>query len=102
MTAFLEPIHISHELATFMNVDPYSLHSRVDVTKYICNYISSNNLSDGRVVHINRDPGLMNLLRYTDSEPVSYLKIQSLLKIHYVTSEPVVAFVPEGVEYCTN
>jgi chromatin remodeling complex protein RSC6 len=45
-SGFLKPVQISKELAKFTGWDQNELRSRVDVTKYICNYIKEKNLQD--------------------------------------------------------
>ena len=86
-SGFLKPVSISKEMSTFAGWKPDELHSRVDVTKYICNYIKENNLQnpdDKR--QITPDAKLKKLLNYTvkDGEPpLKYYSLQTYLKQHF-------------------
>ena len=83
---FLKPVSISKEMSTFAGWKSDELHSRVDVTKYICNYIKENNLQkpeDKR--QITPDAKLKKLLNYTPKagEPLKYYSLQTYLKQHF-------------------
>ena len=86
-SGFLKPVKISSEMAKFTGLDPSGLHSRVDVTKFLCKYISDHNLqnpTDKRT--INADPALSKLLNYDakkSEKQLTYPHIQSLLKTHF-------------------
>lgn len=86
-SGFLKPVKISSEMSKFTGLDSNGLHSRVDVTKFLCNYIkehSLNNPADKR--QINADPALAKLLGYdakTADKPLTYYHVQSLLKSHF-------------------
>lgn len=83
-SGFQKPVKISKELANFAGWPEDSMKSRVEVTKYICNYIKSNNLEnpeDRR--QINPDDRLKKLLGYDPKKnniPLRYYNIQSCLK----------------------
>jgi chromatin remodeling complex protein RSC6 len=85
-SGFLKPVSISKEMAKFTGWDPNELRSRVDVTKYICNYISENDLqnpADRR--QINPDTKLQKLLGYNPkkNKPLHYYSLQTHLKHHF-------------------
>jgi chromatin remodeling complex protein RSC6 len=85
-SGFLKPVNISSDIAKFTGLDPKSQHSRVDVTKFLCKYISDKNLQnpeDRR--QINADPALSKLLGYDTKagKPLTYYHMQSLLKNHF-------------------
>ena len=86
-SGFLKPVAISKEMARFTGWDSNELRSRVDVTKYICNYISENNLQnpeDRR--QINPDAKLRKLLGFDpkkNKEPLRYYSLQTHLKHHF-------------------
>lgn len=90
-SGFLKPVKISQDMAKFTGLDPNNLHSRVDVTKFLCKYIADHNLQnpeDKRT--INADPALSKLLGYDSKKAekvLTYPHIQSLLKNHF-TSQP--------------
>lgn len=86
-SGFLKPVQISKEMAKFTGWDPNELRSRVDVTKYICNYIHENNLQnpDDRR-QILADKKLAKLLEYdskSDEKPLTYYRIQTYMKKHF-------------------
>lgn len=88
-SGFLKPVQISKDLSTFTGFE--GLVSRVDVTKYICKYIKDNELQnpeDRR--QIVPDKKLSSLLNYdskTSEQPLTYFRIQSLMKDHFVKTE---------------
>jgi chromatin remodeling complex protein RSC6 len=83
-SGFLKPVQISSEIAKFTGLPADQLHSRVEVTKYLCKYIKDKNLQnpdDKR--QIVADPALAKILGYdakTATEPLTYYRLQSLLK----------------------
>ena len=85
-SGFLKPVSISKELSTFAGWGADELHSRVDVTKFVCNYIKENNLqnpNDRR--QITPDAKLKKLLNYNSKnhEPLKYYTLQTYLKKHF-------------------
>ena len=95
---FLKPTRISAELATFTGWDVNTLHSRVNVTNFICKYIKDNklfNVENER--HILPDDRLKKLLGYDPSNPpkdkkgndtyLNYFLLQRYLKHHYIKVE---------------
>lgn len=90
-SGFLKPVHISKELAKFTGWDQNELRSRVDVTKYICNYIKEKNLqdpADKRNIRVEDDGNLKKLLKYDgkDKKPLTYYRLQTYLKGHFNSS----------------
>lgn len=89
-SGFLKPVKLSKELTKFTGWKANELRSRVDVTKFICNYIKEKNLQnpeDGRQIRVENDPKLKKLLKYDSSEkdqPVTYPRLQTLLKDHFI------------------
>jgi chromatin remodeling complex protein RSC6 len=93
-SGFLKPVRISKEMAKFTGWNTGDKKSRVDVTKFICNYIKDNNLqnpNDRR--QINADTKLKKLLAFesSDDNPLTYYKIQTYIKPHFVTEETATA-----------
>ena len=82
VSGFKKPVAISTELAKFAGWKDDELHSRVDVTNFICNYIKSHDLqdpSDRRNIH--PDKKLKKLLGISnESKPLKYYDIQTHLK----------------------
>jgi len=89
-SGFLKPVSISSELSKFTGWDPAEKQSRVDVTKYICNYIKEKDLQnpdDRRQIRVNDDPKLKKLLGYDsskDEKPLTYYSLQTYMKKHFV------------------
>ena len=90
-SGFLKPVKISSDMAKFTGWNPDELKSRVDVTKFLCNYIRENNLqnpTDKR--QIVPDAKLSKLIKYDskkESEPLRYYSLQKFLKPHFVKVE---------------
>ena len=84
-SGFLKQVPISKEMAKFTGWEPKELKSRVDVTKFLCNYIKEHNLQnpeDRRV--ILPDSRLRKLLHIkTGDPPLTYYRIQSCIKPHF-------------------
>lgn len=84
ISGFQKPVKISNELAKFAGWPEDSLRSRIDVTKYICDYVKEHNLQnpeDRR--QIKPDAKLQKLLGYNpkkETNPLKYYSIQSCLK----------------------
>jgi chromatin remodeling complex protein RSC6 len=80
ISGFQKPTRISKDLAKFTGWNDSDLHSRVEVTKFICDYIKTNNLQnpeDRR--QIIPDAKLQKLLGYNpkkETEPLRYYSIQ--------------------------
>lgn len=94
-SGFLKPVGISKELAKFGGWNPAEEISRVSVTKSVCAYIKDNNLQnpvDRR--QILPDAKLAKLLNYDakkDTTPLTYYKIQSHLKPHFISKGKTVS-----------
>jgi chromatin remodeling complex protein RSC6 len=90
-SGFLKPVKISAEMAKFTGWDKDELKSRVDVTKYLCDYIRNNNLQNPKDKRqIVADAKLQKLLKYDpkkETEPLTYFKLQSSLKGHFIKPE---------------
>ena len=90
-SGFLKPVQISKDLAKFTGWDQTQLRSRVDVTKYICNYIKEKGLqdpSDKRNIRVDEDQNLKKLLKFDsrgDKKPLTYYRLQTYLKNHFST-----------------
>ena len=83
--AFLKLRPISDELASFMGLAPKSQRSQTDVTKFIAGYVKSHSCFDPSFKRrIIPDAKLGKLLRVKDGDDVTYLNLQSFLKIHFL------------------
>ena len=84
-SGFLKPVNISKEMTKFTGWDSGDKYSRVQVTKFICNYIKEHDLqnpADRR--QIQADSKLKKLLKVDSSTPLTYYHLQTLLKPHFV------------------
>jgi len=83
--AFLKLRPITDELATFMGLPSKSQKSQTDVTKFVANYVKAHNCFDPSFKRrILPDAKLGKLLRVKDGQEVTYLNLQSFLKVHFV------------------
>ena len=85
-SGFMKPVSVSKEISSFAGWKENELHSRVDVTKFICAYIKDNNLqnpSDRR--QIKPDKKLRTLLKLSDKEkePLTYYSLQRYIQPHF-------------------
>jgi len=86
--AFLKLRPISDELASFMGLSPKSQRSQTDVTKFIATYVKTHSCFDPTFKRrILPDAKLGKLLRVKDGQEVTYLNLQSFLKVHFLKTE---------------
>jgi chromatin remodeling complex protein RSC6 len=86
--AFLKLRPITDELASFMGLSPKSQRSQTDVTKFIATYVKEHSCFDPNFKRrIIPDAKLGKLLRVKDGQEVTYLNLQSFLKIHFIKPE---------------
>jgi len=84
-SGFAVPTKISNELCKFMGKAEGSEMARTEVTKYIINYIKSNNLPDKKNKKvINPDTALKSLLDIKPTEEVTYFNLQRYMNKHFV------------------
>jgi chromatin remodeling complex protein RSC6 len=87
--AFLKMRPLSDELCSFMGLPSKSQKSQTDVTKFVAEYVKSHNCFDPSFKRrIIPDAKLGKLLRVSDGQEVTYLNLQSFLKVHFL--KPVV------------
>jgi chromatin remodeling complex protein RSC6 len=83
--AFLKMRPLSDELCSFMGLPAKSQRSQTDVTKYVSTYVKSHNCFDPSFKRrILPDAKLGKLLRVSDGQEVTYLNLQSFLKVHFL------------------
>lgn len=83
--AFLKLRPISDELSSFMGLPAKSQKSQTEVTKFISNYVKTHNCFDPKMKRrIIPDNKLAKLLRVKDGQEVTYLNLQSFLKVHFI------------------
>lgn len=88
-SGFLKPVAISTDMAKFTGWDAKDLRSRVEVTKYVCDYIKEHNLQnpeDRR--EIMPDAKLQKLLGLEPKDgAIKYYSLQTHLKKHFPKKE---------------
>ena len=83
--AFLKLRPITDELSTFMGLPAKSQKSQTDVTKFVSSYVKQHNCFDPNFKRrIIPDAKLAKLLRVKDGQEVTYLNLQSFLKVHFI------------------
>jgi len=83
--AFLKLRPITDELSTFMGLPAKSQRSQTDVTKFVSTYVKTHNCFDPNFKRrIIPDAKLAKLLRVKDGQEVTYLNLQSFLKVHFI------------------
>lgn len=83
--AFLKMRPLSDELCSFMGLPAKSQKSQTDVTKFVAQYVKSHNCFDPNFKRrIIPDSKLGKLLRVKDGQEVTYLNLQSFLKVHFL------------------
>jgi len=83
--AFLKVRPLSDELCSFMGLASKSQKSQTDVTKFISGYVKSHSCFDPSFKRrILPDAKLAKLLRVTDKDEVTYLNLQTYLKVHFL------------------
>ena len=87
-SGFMKPVKISSEMALFTKWDQSQLYSRVDVTKFLCNYIRTNQLQnpeDRRQILCDDNlSSLLKLDRESQSQ-LTYPGLQQHIQQHFIT-----------------
>ena len=84
-SGFMKEVPISKELAKFTGWDPKSPASRVQVTKFLCDYIKNHDLQqEGDRRRIEPDSQLSLILgKDTTGEPLTYYSMQRRIQHHF-------------------
>jgi len=86
--AFLKPRAITDELAKFMSLPAKSQVSQTQVTKFISTYVKEHGCFDPNFKRrIVPDAALGKLLRAKDGQEITYLNLQSFLKVHFIKTD---------------
>jgi len=89
-SGFLKPVEVSKAVSDFAGWKQGEMHSRVDVTKFICNYVKSNDLQNPKDRRqILPDKKLKTLLKLGDNmkEPLTYYSLQRHIQPHFITNQ---------------
>jgi chromatin remodeling complex protein RSC6 len=91
-SGFMKPVSVSSDMSKFAGWSSEELKSRVDVTKFICEYISKNNLQNPQDKRqILPDEKLSKLLSFdknTSKDPLTYYGLQKLIQPHFNKAVP--------------
>jgi chromatin remodeling complex protein RSC6 len=83
--AFLVQRPLTDELCAFMGLKSGDKRSQTEVTKFISGYVKQHSCFDPNFKRrILPNSALAKLLRVTDKEEVTYLNLQSFLKVHFI------------------
>jgi chromatin remodeling complex protein RSC6 len=89
--AFLVQRPLTDELSAFMGLSAGSKRSQTEVTKFISTYVKAHGCFDPTFKRrILPNAALAKLLRVSDKDEVTYLNLQSFLKVHFIKPAVVV------------
>lgn len=95
-SGLMKQVPISDEMRDFTSAKPEELRSRVEVTKFLCNYIKDNDLqnpADRR--KIIPDDKLAKILNYNnDDGDLTYYSMQTKMQHHFIKPNPADATKP--------
>ena len=87
--AFLVQRPLTDELCSFMGLKSGEKRSQTEVTKFISGYVKQHNCFDPNFKRrILPNSALAKLLRVSDKDEVTYLNLQSFLKVHFLKTAP--------------
>ena len=87
--AFLVQRPLTDELCHFMGLKSGEKRSQTEVTKFISTYVKEHSCFDPSFKRrIVPNSALAKLLRVSDKDEVTYLNLQSFLKVHFIKTAP--------------
>ena len=87
--AFLVQRPLTEELCHFMGLKAGETRSQTQVTKFISEYVKTHSCFDPSFKRrILPNAALAKLLRVGDKDEVTYLNLQSFLKVHFIKTAP--------------
>ena len=87
--AFLVQRPLTEELCHFMGLKAGETRSQTQVTKFISEYVKKHSCFDPSFKRrILPNAALAKLLRVSDKDEVTYLNLQSFLKVHFIKTAP--------------
>ena len=87
--AFLVQRPLTEELCHFMGLKTGETRSQTQVTKFISEYVKKHSCFDPSFKRrILPNAALAKLLRVSDKDEVTYLNLQSFLKVHFIKTAP--------------
>jgi chromatin remodeling complex protein RSC6 len=86
--AFLVQRPLTEELCAFMGLKAGETRSQTQVTKFISEYVKTHSCFDPSFKRrILPNAALAKLLRVGDKDEVTYLNLQSFLKVHFIKTQ---------------
>lgn len=86
-SGFMKPVKISNDMAGFTGWNAEQLRSRVEVTKYICDYIKEHNLQNPedrrQIVPDNKLSKLLGYDKKKEEKPLTYYYLQQKIQPHF-------------------
>ncbi len=93
-SGFMKPVQISQEMANFTGWEPDVPRSRVDVTKYLCQYIRDKNLqnpADRRIIKPDESLSALLNVKSDDKDPLTYYSLQKSIQHHFTNDKATTA-----------
>ena len=86
---FSKPVRVSEQMAAFIGLPSAAeLVSRVFVTKFLCQYIKSNDLQNPtdkrQIVADSKLSALLNYHPTSETEPLTYYRMQTYMRPHFL------------------
>lgn len=86
-SGFAKPAAVSNVMCYFMGVEPGTLLSRTECTKYINQYIKDNGLKKNKT-NIEPDDKLLELVGpVSEEDPLTYFNLQKKLNVHFTVEK---------------
>jgi len=86
-SGFMKQVPISKEMAKFANWEPSQLRSRVEVTKFICDYVKQHNLQNPQdrrqILPDDKLSKLLNFDAKKSDKPLTYYYLQRVIQPHF-------------------
>ena len=86
-SGFMKQVAVSKEMCKFANWDPAQQRSRVEVTKFICDYIKDHNLQNPedrrQIVPDDKLSKLLNFDPKKSDKPLTYYTLQRVIQPHF-------------------
>jgi upstream activation factor subunit UAF30 len=92
-SGFMKQVPISKEMAKFANWEPSQLRSRVEVTKFICDYVKQHNLQNPQdrrqILPDDKLSKLLNFDAKKSDKPLTYYYLQRVIQPHFNSATTV-------------
>jgi chromatin remodeling complex protein RSC6 len=89
-SGFMKPVKISSDIASFTGWDASQMRSRVEVTKFLCDYVKTHNLQNPedrrQIIPDNKLSKLLDYDKKREDKPLTYAYLQHKIQPHFVQS----------------